>query len=142
MVLLGMKKVRFGAGKWNGFGGKVEPEETIEQTAAREPYEEAGITLTDMKKSGIIYFHFESGEESHEVHAFRADSYEGTPCESDEFSDLRWFHRDKMPWDSMWAGDRIWMPLLLDGKKFRGDFRFGINYDIAKYTLEEVASLP
>ena len=28
-LLLGMKKARFGAGKYNGFGGKVEPGETI-----------------------------------------------------------------------------------------------------------------
>lgn len=34
-VLLGMKKRGFGAGKWNGFGGKVEHGETIEQAARR-----------------------------------------------------------------------------------------------------------
>lgn len=34
-VLLGMKKRGFGAGKWNGFGGKVQPGETIEQAAHR-----------------------------------------------------------------------------------------------------------
>ncbi len=34
-VLLGMKKRGFGAGKWNGFGGKVQPGETIEQAARR-----------------------------------------------------------------------------------------------------------
>ena len=28
-VLLGMKKRGFGVGKWNGFGGKVEPGESI-----------------------------------------------------------------------------------------------------------------
>ncbi len=34
-VLLGMKKRGFGAGKWNGFGGKVDPGETIVEAAAR-----------------------------------------------------------------------------------------------------------
>ena len=34
-LLLGMKKRGFGAGKWNGFGGKVDPEETILQGAVR-----------------------------------------------------------------------------------------------------------
>jgi len=34
-VLLGYKKCGFGAGKWNGFGGKVEPGETIEDAAKR-----------------------------------------------------------------------------------------------------------
>lgn len=34
-ILLGMKKRGFGEGKWNGFGGKVEPNETILQGALR-----------------------------------------------------------------------------------------------------------
>jgi hypothetical protein len=34
-VLLGMKKRGFGAGRWNGFGGKVEAGETIVQGAIR-----------------------------------------------------------------------------------------------------------
>lgn len=42
-VLLGLKKRGFGTGKWNGFGGKVEPGETIRQAAIREMKEEAGI---------------------------------------------------------------------------------------------------
>ena len=35
MVLLGMKKRGFGEGKYNGFGGKVEAGETVEEGAAR-----------------------------------------------------------------------------------------------------------
>jgi len=34
-ILLGYKKRGFGAGKWNGFGGKVEIGETIEDAASR-----------------------------------------------------------------------------------------------------------
>ena len=34
-VLLGMKKRGFGAGRWNGFGGKVQDGETIEDAAKR-----------------------------------------------------------------------------------------------------------
>lgn len=34
-VLLGLKKRGFGAGKWNGFGGKVEDGETMIQCAKR-----------------------------------------------------------------------------------------------------------
>lgn len=37
-ILLGLKKRGFGVGKWNGFGGKVEPGETIPQAAARCVY--------------------------------------------------------------------------------------------------------
>ena len=41
-ILLGMKKRGHGVGKWNGFGGKVEKGETIEEAARRETKEEAG----------------------------------------------------------------------------------------------------
>lgn len=34
-VLLGMKKRGFGAGRWNGFGGKVQSGESIEDAARR-----------------------------------------------------------------------------------------------------------
>ena len=44
-VLLGMKKRGFGAGKWNGFGGKVETGETITEAAVREVKEECGYIV-------------------------------------------------------------------------------------------------
>ena len=34
-VLLGYKKRGFAHGRWNGFGGKVEPNETIREAAVR-----------------------------------------------------------------------------------------------------------
>ena len=36
-VLLGYKKRGFAAGRWNGFGGKVQPNESIEDGAVRCP---------------------------------------------------------------------------------------------------------
>ena len=45
-VLLGMKKRGFGMGRWNGFGGKVEAGETIEDATRREVGEEnEGVRL-------------------------------------------------------------------------------------------------
>ena len=57
-ALLGMKKRGFGVGKWNGFGGKVEPNETVNDAAIREIQEEAGITPLDMKQIGLMAFDF------------------------------------------------------------------------------------
>ena len=34
-ILLGLKKRGFGQGRWNGFGGKVQPGETIEAATSR-----------------------------------------------------------------------------------------------------------
>ncbi|MCP5842996.1 NUDIX domain-containing protein, partial [Klebsiella pneumoniae] len=43
-LLLAMKKRGFGAGKWNGVGGKIEAGETIEDALVRECQEEINVT--------------------------------------------------------------------------------------------------
>ncbi|HBY09281.1 MAG TPA: hypothetical protein DEH22_16440, partial [Chloroflexi bacterium] len=44
-VLLGYKKIGFGQGKYTGFGGKVEPGETVAEAALRELTEETSVTV-------------------------------------------------------------------------------------------------
>ena len=44
-VLLGLKRRGFGAGKYNGFGGKLEQGETMRACAARELEEESGLRV-------------------------------------------------------------------------------------------------
>ena len=44
-ILLGMKKKKFGKGRYNGFDGKVETNETEKEAAIRETFEEAGIKI-------------------------------------------------------------------------------------------------
>lgn len=124
-VLLGMKKRGFGAGKWNGFGGKVEQGETIKEAAKREIYEEAGIALRDkdINKAGVIEFEFKGDPEILEVHIFRAHKFSGEPKETDEMRPA-WFEAHEIPYNNMWADDAHWMPLLLSGKKFSGKFLF------------------
>ena len=122
-VLLGMKKRGFGAGRWNGFGGKVAPEETIEDAAKREMREEAGIEVKNLDKVGIIEFAFKNNPEILEVHIFKSDDFSGEPVESEEMKP-QWFHVDEIPFEEMWPDDIHWMPLFLSGKKFRGRFLF------------------
>ncbi|KAG4070235.1 hypothetical protein HA402_003925 [Bradysia odoriphaga] len=46
-LLLGLKKRGFGLGKYNGFGGKVEENESIDDAALRELNEECGLSVSD-----------------------------------------------------------------------------------------------
>ncbi|MFA6365538.1 MAG: 8-oxo-dGTP diphosphatase, partial [Candidatus Paceibacterota bacterium] len=96
-VLLGMKKRGFGAGRWNGFGGKLTPGETIEDAARREMQEEAGIELKNLDKVGIIDFEFQGNPELLEVHIFKSDDFVGEPTESEEMKP-QWFHMDDIPY--------------------------------------------
>jgi 8-oxo-dGTP diphosphatase len=41
-------------GLWNGVGGKVDPGETPEQSVIREVWEEAGISLNEVRFAGVL----------------------------------------------------------------------------------------
>ncbi|KAG8509785.1 7,8-dihydro-8-oxoguanine triphosphatase [Galemys pyrenaicus] len=136
-VLLGMKKRGFGAGRWNGFGGKVEEGETIEDGAKRELQEESGLTVDTLHKMGHIVFEFVGEPELMDVHIFCTDSVCGTPRESEEMRP-QWFHLDQIPFSDMWPDDCYWFPLLLQKRKFQGYFKFQGHDTILDYTLHEV----
>ena len=122
-LLLGMKKRGFGAGFWNGFGGKVQPGETIEQAARRESFEESGLELPHIRQRGILHFRFVDEIDILEGHIFSANEFIGQPSESEEMRP-QWFGQQEIPYDQMWPGDRCWLPLLLQGKNFAGEFHF------------------
>nr|XP_015804116.2 oxidized purine nucleoside triphosphate hydrolase isoform X1 [Nothobranchius furzeri] len=139
-VLLGMKKRGFGAGKWNGFGGKVQPGEGIENAARRELEEESGLTVDTLEKIGNIKFEFVGETQLLDVHIFRADAFNGEPTESEEMRP-QWFDHDKIPFSQMWADDILWFPLMFQKKKFLGYFKFQGHDVILSHTLEEVQEL-
>jgi len=136
-ILLGMKKRGHGEGKWNGFGGKVEQGETIEEAAIRETKEEAGIEVIEMKKLGILEFVYQDGSGNMEVHIFCAKEFKGSPVESEEMKP-KWFDVTEIPYDQMWSDDRYWLPLFLKEKRFKGKFFFDESNEIIDYSLSEI----
>lgn len=139
-VLLGMKKRGFGAGRWNGFGGKMKDGETMVESLHREILEEAGIEVVAPEKLGIIEFEFQGNPEILEVHIFRATKFIGEPVEGEEMKP-QWFSVDEIPFKEMWPDDIYWIPLFLAGKKFRGRFLFGESDTILEQELTEVQEI-
>ncbi len=139
-ILLGMKKRGFGIGKWNGFGGKVETGETIEDAAKRETLEESGVEINKLEKKGVLDFEFANEDFIRQVHIFKATDYSGEPIETEEMKP-QWFSVNEIPFDSMWPDDIFWMPLFLADKKFEGKFIFNDQYVITEHELREVATL-
>jgi 8-oxo-dGTP diphosphatase len=121
-ILLIRKKRGLGAGKINAPGGRREPGESFEACAARELEEELGVTPIALDRLGEHRFQFVDGYSIY-VHVFRAADVVGTPVETDEATPF-WVDVDEIPFEEMWEDDRIWVPLLLQGKRFSGRWIF------------------
>lgn len=137
-ILLGMKKRGFGAGRWNGFGGKVHEGETVKATAKRETQEESGVLVEEenLEEVGVLDFQFKKNpDETLQVHIFKALRFSNEPRETEEMKP-QWFDDDKIPYEEMWSGDPHWLPLFLSDKKFEGRFLFDDNDQILEKRLE------
>lgn len=117
-VLLIRKKRGLGAGKINGPGGRIDDGETPIEAAVREVHEELRITPREVRQHGELLFQFTDGFSIH-GYVFRADGREGEPEETEEAIPL-WTPLDRIPYEEMWADDRIWLPWLFDRRRFRG----------------------
>jgi 8-oxo-dGTP diphosphatase/2-hydroxy-dATP diphosphatase len=136
-ILLGLKKRGFGQGLWNGFGGKVEESDiSLGAAAKRELYEESGLTAPLLTHAGILHFTFiHNLNELLEVHVFRAHSVQGTLKETIEMKP-QWFEISQTPYDRMWADDRYWLPIFLQGHQFRGHFVFENHSTLRHHRLK------
>jgi 8-oxo-dGTP diphosphatase len=153
-VLLGKKLRGFGTGYWNGYGGKVEPGESVPAAAARELKEEAGVGAVDLRRRGILTFVWvdEPAAPAWEVHVFGAHALDGEPVATEEmepgwFSDVRLDEGGKvtgLPFTSMWADDPLWYPLMLadDEPCFMGAFEFRNTTELVGGEVGRVDALP
>lgn len=121
-VLLIRKKRGLGAGKLNGPGGRLEPGESSMDCARREVQEELLVTPGDLTERGELRFQFVDGY-SLLASVFVARDCSGEPEETAEAIPL-FTPCSSIPYDEMWADDRLWFPVLLAGQRFRGRFVF------------------
>lgn len=123
-ICLAMKKRGFGAGKWNGVGGKVQQNESIEECARREAQEEIGVVLGEISKVAELTFNFSNEPEvDNMVHVYICNHWQNEPTESEEMRP-KWFDVNEINYDEMWADDRFWLPKVLDGENIKGNFKF------------------
>ena len=120
-VLLGMKKRGVGAGKFNGFGGKIEEGESVEEAAVRELMEECSVKAVEIKRVGYLVEIIKSSNMKFYIHIFNCFNFENEPVESSEMNP-QWFNTKNIPYEKMWCDDIHWFPLLFANKSFTGRF--------------------
>lgn len=128
---------RFGEGKWNGPGGKIEKWEPPAISAIREVREETGLEVKNIVPAGLLIFNEEGGKEF-AVHVFTTEHFEGEIKASDE-GELKWFSIDRLPFEEMWEDDKIWVPSVLKKEPFKGTFLFSKGFKkLLEYRMERV----
>ncbi len=102
-------------GKYNGLGGKMDPQEDVVTCMRREIREEAGIECEDLVLRGTInWTNFGPNGEDWLGFIFRIDRFTGTPVESNPEGDLVWHPVARIGELPMWEGDRHFLPLVFD----------------------------
>lgn len=102
-------------GKYNGLGGKLEPDEDIVSGMRREIAEEAGIACHEMSLRGTISWPgFGKHGEDWFGFVFVVERFSGTPFESNPEGALEWVDVERILDLPLWEGDRHFLPLVFD----------------------------
>jgi 8-oxo-dGTP diphosphatase len=128
-VLLGLKRIGFGAGKLTGIGGKVEPGEEPAHAAARELEEEVGLVAgpADLYPAARLDFRFPHRPAwSTVMHVFLLWSWHGT-AEAGREIEPAWYPVDAIPYAQMWSDTAYWLPRVLAGESIQGRFVFAAD---------------
>ena len=142
-ILLAMKKRGFGAGRWNGVGGKVEENETIRQAAVREAEEEIGVRIhpEDLRGVAVLNFYFSEApadkDWNQQVYVYFCDDWQNEPVESEEMAP-QWYHTYELPYPDMWPGDELWLSKVLEGHQVEAAFMFDASGNVANHELRVV----
>jgi len=123
MILRNKKDNDMHKGKWNGLGGKLEEGESPEECAIREIKEEAGYTIEEPTLKGVLTFpNFTGNDEDWYVFVFLATKFKGEELKESAEGDLKWINDSELLNLNLWAGDKIFLPLLNQQKFFSGKF--------------------
>ena len=148
-ILLGKKKRGFGKDYYNGFGGKVQSNETIQQAAKREIFEECKLIANNLYFTGKLYFSFvDSNNPNLEGYVFTCNDFINEPKETEEMQP-QWFIIPEqitkenikniliaLPFDKMWEDDIYWFIYMLKSIFFKGYFILDNQNQLKNFILE------
>ncbi len=142
MLLRNKKPQDFHAGKWNGLGGKFELGETPEECVVREVREESGLTVCTPVLHGVLTFPAFDEVDDWYVFVYTADRFSGRLIDSPE-GELAWIADAQLLDLNLWAGDRIFLPWLAQGRFFSGKFVYEdgnlVQHDVTFHPFRRAA---
>lgn len=120
-VLMMHKRGGLHDGKWNGLGGKLEPDESPTRAARRELCEESGIevALERLESRGWLWFPLFDGARDWVVWPYvtRLNDAEAARVTPDHREGrLEWVALERVASLSLWRGDHEFVPAILAGQ--------------------------
>lgn len=132
-ISLGIKLQKYGAGLYNGWGGKHKSDDLNElATALREFKEETGgatFEFKDLEPVAVVYFYQES-ELVFECHVYFLHKWQGDIFATSEMGSPEEFPKRSLPFERMMVGDAQWLPRVCD------ESRTGILYFQVYYSKD------
>jgi 8-oxo-dGTP diphosphatase len=114
---------RLWAGRLNGPGGKVEPDESPAASAVREVGEETGLRLEEVRACGRLDLVYgEPVTRRILVHVFECERFGGRVRGRE--GRLRWYPEARLPYERMWPDNLYWLPCVLAGGTVEGSCRY------------------
>jgi 8-oxo-dGTP diphosphatase len=128
LLLLGGAKKRLWAGRYNGLGGHVEPEEDIYTSVRREVREEAGLDVHDLRLRGVV--HADAGDPVTGIlfFVFTAAADGKAVLPSDEGA-LEWWPIHALPADRLVEDLPVLLPKILSMGPADPPLFAAYNYD-------------
>ncbi|MGI5870000.1 MAG: NUDIX hydrolase [Kiritimatiellia bacterium] len=114
-------------GLYNGIGGKLERGEDVAAGMIREIREETGLVATSLKLRGTLsWADFGPRKQDWLAFVFLVEDWTGEPAATNEEGTLHWVPVAELDALPMWAGDRLFLPLVFDGdpRLFHGYMRY------------------
>lgn len=114
-------------GKYNGLGGKLQPDEDVVTGLRRELHEESGLIADEVLLRGTISWPgFGKRGEDWFGFIFRVESWHGEVHEGNHEGTLEWVALDSLETLPMWPSDRNFLPMVFDdnSRPFFGSMPF------------------
>ncbi len=124
--------------KWNAPGGEIVQGETPAKAAMKYLYQQTGLYSNKVTSHGTVRLALNGKTDfSYRLHVFSTKTATGDPKPNVE-GELKWFNLTDIPYYEMWADDRYWLTLVMQGKQFEADFFLDEkNEKVVKYQIKE-----
>lgn len=127
-----------GKDKWNAPGGEIVQGDKPEKSAIKYLYQQTGLYASKVFNNGTVRLALNGQSEfSYRLHIFSTKTATGELKPAIQ-GEVKWFNLTDIPYFEMWADDRYWLNLVMQGKQFDADFFFDEhNEKVVKYQIKE-----